>query len=712
MLFALNSPEDLFSRGFTRDDILGRTGVDIGYHGSKIRNIRDNLDRWGYCVEFVQTVIGLAEFKKLLEAFACGDMDTPGVYAGVGLGHYCNRYNLGDFCEALGIGDLWPDVKKREYEARFLKIRKTMVEHWGCEYSLQSPVLAEKFRAGMQRNHGVDYTMQSKALKLKAEETCFKHYNVRNSGSSPIVIARRYETMTLKYGAPFALQVPRFKDKQRATMTLKYGAPFSLQSPILKPIIDATVFRKYGVAVSTQHPDVKAKVRETNKRRYGVEYLMQSEAFRRKAMATKRAAGTFNSSAGEDELYGLLVAKFGESDVIRQYYSDLYPYDCDFYIKSRDMYIELNAFKGHNRHWFGSFELDDVEAAGWKSMVKRPDDFYNTTLNVWVSSDVEKRKTARENNLNYVVFWDYKISDAKLWFAMGCPDGHDWEREYSWLPDIDLYYDRDWPKRLTTGSGTISTAARVANWREFYKHELAIWNQKFDGKWGTIPARLYVNRWKNLKDHTLPFDLTNRELLSGFTISGMWQGYSRYDNSGMVEFLEKYRPGFVYDPCAGWGERMLTCAVMGIRYLGVDINENLMDCYAELMEHYGLKDVGLVCGDSSDIGFSHGLQDCVFTCPPYEGTEIYTDVGAENLDHDVFLKWWSDVVVRSVSASTKVFAYQINQECKAGMNQVLLDAGWRLVEQIPVNADKIGPMVRVKGSGSKDNFEEIQVFVR
>ena len=170
------------------------------------------------------------------------------------------------------------------------------------------------------------------------------------------------------------------------------------------------------MSACTQNQAVKDKAYATNLARYGVGYFMQSPDFRRRAMDTKRVLGTFSSSSGENLLYDKLVGFFGKDDVIRQYHSDLYPYDCDFYIKSRDMYIELNAFKGHGRHWFGSCESDNQVAVDWKNSSKRPGDFYDVTLDVWTRCDVDKRDIARKNNLNYVVFWDVKISDADLWF--------------------------------------------------------------------------------------------------------------------------------------------------------------------------------------------------------------------------------------------------------------------------------------------------------
>lgn len=61
-----------------------------------------------------------------------------------------------------------------------------------------------------------------------------------------------------------------------------------------------------------------------------------------------------------------------------------------------------------------------------------------------------KRNQACENNLNYLVFWDNNLNDFKLWIEMGCPDGQDWEYEYSWLPNrVDLK-----PNKVSHFTGT------------------------------------------------------------------------------------------------------------------------------------------------------------------------------------------------------------------------------------------------------------------
>ena len=57
---------------------------------------------------------------------------------------------------------------------------------------------------------------------------------------------------------------------------------------------------------------------------------------------TKRIKCTFNTSKPEEKGYKLLYNKFGFCNVKRQYRTKLYPFACDFYIKSLDTYIEFN----------------------------------------------------------------------------------------------------------------------------------------------------------------------------------------------------------------------------------------------------------------------------------------------------------------------------------------------------------------------------------
>lgn len=135
-----------------------------------------------------------------------------------------------------------------------------------------------------------------------------------------------------------------------------------------------------------------------------------------KCYITKKANGTLNSSKPEAIVYDLLVEKFGEDDIELQYKSENYPFACDFYVKSLDLYIELNLYVTHGGHWFDCNNQDDVNRlAVLKSRVTKRN-MYQKMVYVWTKSDIEKRTTAINNHLNYVVFWKYDLSDFYDWY--------------------------------------------------------------------------------------------------------------------------------------------------------------------------------------------------------------------------------------------------------------------------------------------------------
>jgi len=125
-----------------------------------------------------------------------------------------------------------------------------------------------------------------------------------------------------------------------------------------------------------------------------------------KAISTKRANHTFKTSRTEDETYKILSSKW--SDVIRQYKSDVYPFACDFYIPSLDLYIECQYGWTHGDH---AFTDDDIPKYEW--MMQRSN-YYKNAAHTWRYRDTLKRHTAKENNLNWIEF--FNIDEFKKWF--------------------------------------------------------------------------------------------------------------------------------------------------------------------------------------------------------------------------------------------------------------------------------------------------------
>lgn len=210
--------------------------------------------------------------------------------------------------------------------------------------------------------------------------------------------------------------------------------------------------------------------------------------------------------------------------------------------------------------------------------------------------------------------------------------------------------------------------------------------------------------------HKNPEEIADAELIRGFTISGTIRGYSRYDVEPMRELLTEYKVKSVYDPCAGWGERLALCGALGIPYEGMDINEKVVEGHNKIISHYKLGgNYSSTCGDSAEYT-PNGAPDAVFTCPPYLAKEIYTDGGAENLSPEEFEKWWKRVCSNFPGGVEHVFIH-IDEETKPYIISGLESNGWRLVEDRYFDKKNASHFNRSKdGEIKKENWESILIF--
>ena len=84
---------------------------------------------------------------------------------------------------------------------------------------------------------------------------------------------------------------------------------------------------------------VKSKVMHTCLLHYGVEHPTQNKKIMLKAFDNRiKSMKGHRFSKKEDEIYNYLITI--DKDTKRQYYSELYPFHCDFYLPNFDVYIE------------------------------------------------------------------------------------------------------------------------------------------------------------------------------------------------------------------------------------------------------------------------------------------------------------------------------------------------------------------------------------
>lgn len=111
----------------------------------------------------------------------------------------------------------------------------------------------------------------------------------------------------------------------------------------------------------------------------------------------------------------------------------------------------------------------------------------------------------------------------------------------------------------------------------------------------------------------------------------------------MRELLDDYtNPGdLYYDPCCGWGMRMLVAAEKGVKYVGNDINQDLVKKLKEFGQDINtIKEFNhaiLPQGSEIFVPQLENQVDFVFTSPPYFDLEVYK--GSENLKETSYELW-------------------------------------------------------------------------
>ena len=269
-------------------------------------------------------------------------------------------------------------------------IKKTNLKKYGFESHNQNESVKNKVKESILKKFGTEFYTQSDDYKSKKSEiikkkkqTCIERYRVDNYTKSDFYLEK----------------IPEFQDLAKQTCIDLYGTPYYQQS------------EAYLKTIS----DVKQKMIDTNKKKFGAEYYQQSETYRNtlpeileKNYNTKKQNHTFNTSKPELKLLKILQNKFGVSDVEYQYRSPKYPYNCDFYIKSLDLYIELQGSWTHGK---APFDPDSKEHRqklnDWQEKAKTSE-FYKNAVKIWTINDPLKRKIALENNLNYMEVFDSK----------------------------------------------------------------------------------------------------------------------------------------------------------------------------------------------------------------------------------------------------------------------------------------------------------------
>lgn len=245
-------------------------------------------------------------------------------------------------------------------------------------------LMLDKRKSTCQSLYGVNNCWQSEEKKEKIRQTCLEKYGVENGGGSMQSIEKIKRTKFERHGDPNYTNT----EKMKQTCLERYGVENTSQLKSTINKIENTMLNKYGVKNYTQSE----------------EYKLRHNEIETKKNNTHKENNSFNVSRKEDMCYEILKEKF--PDIIRQYRSKEYPFNCDFYIPSKDLYIEFQGSWVHGKHPFDETDEDDVKKLElWKARTEKSR-YYKNAIHTWTIRDIRKRNMAKENHLNYIELWN------------------------------------------------------------------------------------------------------------------------------------------------------------------------------------------------------------------------------------------------------------------------------------------------------------------
>lgn len=412
------------------------------------------------------------------------------------------------------------------------------------------------------------------------------------SANSKETINKKQQTQLKNWGTLHCYD----SEKYQQYLLERRGAKYIYDLSEVKEKRKQTLITKYGTDKITGLEEIQNKIKNTYKERYGFTNPMFNENIKEKKYFTQKKNNSFNISKTEDESYTIIKEKF--PDVIRQYKSDIYPFACDFYIPSLDLYIECNYHWTHGGKLFERTKEDNVKLELWKSKSTK---YYNNAIKTWTNLDIKKYNIAKENKLNYKIF--YNIYELKNWLEISLE-----YNEQNIKREIEFYKKSNGRYSITS---TMNYIVKFYQQENFYNIEKKLWLNE------DIKYKLLNNRKKYLnKDN-----FTSDELLRGFKISGIHYGYSHFNPLILKKFLHDNNVKICYDPCGGWGHRILGSLNIE-KYIYNDLSYHTYKQCINMCKSLNIDNCDFYNEDANyfcpDTNF-----DAMFTCPPYYNIEEY-----------------------------------------------------------------------------------------
>lgn len=401
----------------------------------------------------------------------------------------------------------------------------------------------------------------------------------------------------------------------------------------------------------------------------------------------KKNGSYFGPSQMEKEIYDLLYQIYPE---VKTEYTDKerYPFACDFYIPKIDLFIECQGTWTHGTEPYDGKNLPEM----WR-VRSQTSEYYQNAIRVFTISDPEKRRIAKSNKLNYLELWSVPTLDQLKqnidWALNGIKYSSTIEER---IREFNKIKDKIGKLETEPQSNKI-----VLNYQpHFYERESAKFKDEI------VKRKVIANRCKYLNKEES--ELTTRDILRGFKISGIYYGFSHFSPLWIKWFIEKYEIKSIYDPCAGWGQRLL--GSHNIKYIGNDIDARTTEGLVKIKNEFNLN--AYIYNNDATCFSPDCEYDAVFTCPPYFNVEEYTGENTSTKRYPSYEEWlkyfWGGLIDMSLIGCCKYFAFVVREDFNQDMIKECEKRGLVMVEIRDVGLNTSSHFTMSSKSRQKENL--------
>lgn len=373
-------------------DYLLKTGQNEAIH--YLRTRFEDLDGSEKISEILYRIRNQIELRPLCPV--CGKPVPYNPYNPKGYGTFCSNG-----CRLSDDGNsIW-----------HRKACKTIFDRFGSASPFGSSDIREKARMTLMQRYGCSHPADISFVKDKVRQTLICRFGVDNPSKIPGIWKKIRATNLTRYGTDSSNRSYDVKLKKIETSLKKFGTEYSVQSDIVKDKIKATNLMRYGVPVASQSESIRNRLSKA----------LQEPGIQHKRIESCRKNGTLGNHKTliEKAVEELLVDRFGSDDVKYQYFDkDRYLFHCDFYVRSLDLFIEVNGFWMHGdmpyisgnpvceslvTDWRKKDQISPRTAVGKKSC-------YKIAVDTYTRRDPLKRSYAERNGLRYLELFGTDIS--------------------------------------------------------------------------------------------------------------------------------------------------------------------------------------------------------------------------------------------------------------------------------------------------------------